>query len=124
MRTQVTVRWSDEDAFGHVNNATFLTYLEEGRDRLFDELFGDTAGDFVLARVAIDYRAEITQRDGPVEVDVHVVGHGRSSVRTAEVITRGDGTVAAQAETVAVAVDHATGRSRELRAQELAALGG
>lgn len=29
---QVDVRWRDTDAFGHVNHAVSLTYLEEGRD--------------------------------------------------------------------------------------------
>ena len=41
MRTTVAVRWSDEDGFGHVNNAAFLTYAEEGRDRLLTSLLGE-----------------------------------------------------------------------------------
>lgn len=27
----INIRWSDMDAIGHVNNATYLTYLEEAR---------------------------------------------------------------------------------------------
>ncbi len=30
-RTELAVRWRDLDAFNHVNNANFLTYLEEAR---------------------------------------------------------------------------------------------
>jgi acyl-CoA thioester hydrolase len=122
METTVTVRWSDEDGFGHVNNAAFLTYLEEARDRLFDTLFGASSYDFVLVRVAIDYRSELSHRDGEVVVEVVVTGHGRSSVRTHEVVRTRDGRVAAEAEVVAVAVVHGTGRSRPLREEELAAL--
>ncbi|MEO6154933.1 MAG: thioesterase family protein, partial [Thermomonas sp.] len=29
-------RWRDLDAFGHVNNSNFLTYLEEARIRWFE----------------------------------------------------------------------------------------
>ena len=35
---QITVRWSDMDAYGHVNNGVYLNYLEEARDRLAGEL--------------------------------------------------------------------------------------
>ena len=53
----ITIRWRDVDNYGHVNNAVYLTYLEECRDRLMESLFGtEEAWDFVLARVAIDYR--------------------------------------------------------------------
>ena len=124
METRVTVRWSDEDGFGHVNNAAYLTYLEEGRDRLFDALFPDSSYDFVLARIEIDYRVALTHRDAEVVVDVQVEGHGRSSVRTREVVRTRDGRVAAEARTVAVAYDHGSGRARPLRAAELAALAG
>src|SRR4029079_4980594 len=58
----ITIRWRDVDNYGHVNNAVYLTYLEECRDRLVESLFGtDEAWDFVLARVAIDYRNQLTQ---------------------------------------------------------------
>jgi acyl-CoA thioester hydrolase len=122
VQTTVTVRWSDEDGFGHVNNAAFLTYLEEGRDRLFDAVFAGSAYDFVIAHVSIDYRGELSHRDVEVVVDVVVTGHGRSSVRTHEVIRRRDGTVAAEADVVTVAVVHGSGRSRPLTSEELARL--
>ena len=31
---RIKIRWRDMDAYGHVNNAVYLTYLEECRDRL------------------------------------------------------------------------------------------
>ena len=81
----ITIRWRDVDNYGHVNNAVYLTYLEECRDRLVESLFGtDEAWDFVLARVAIDYRNQLTQADGQVRVRCGVAGHGTSSVRTWE----------------------------------------
>jgi acyl-CoA thioester hydrolase len=119
---QVQIRWADEDAYGHVNNAVYLNYLEEARDQVVDDLFGAGSQDFVIAHVGIDYTAEITHRDLSVEVDSWVTGHGVSSVRTAEEIRKPDGTVAARAQTVLVPRDAGTGRSRRLRPAEVHAL--
>lgn len=124
MRTTVAVRWFDEDGFAHVNNAAFLTYAEEGRDRLLTSLLGDeSVWDVVIVRIEVDYRAEVTHRDAAVDVDVHVVEVGRSSVRTTETVTRPDGTVAAELTTVSVARDRTAGTSRPWTDVERAALG-
>lgn len=119
----IHIRWRDVDNYGHVNNAVYLTYLEECRDRLVEDLFGtQDAWDFVLARVAIDYRNELTQADGDVTVQATVAGHGTSSIRTREVIRTQDGSVAAEAEAVIVPRDPATQRSRPLTDDEIATL--
>ena len=122
---RISIRWRDVDNYGHVNNAVYLTYLEECRDRLVESLLGtDEAWDFVLARVAIDYRSELTQADGQVVVRCGISGHGRSSVLTREQIVKADGTVAAQAEAVIVPRDAAGSGSRLLTDQEKAVLSG
>ena len=100
---RITVRWRDMDDYGHVNNAVYLTYLEECRDRMVEGLFGaGDAWDFVLAHVGIDYRSELKQADGEVVVRCAVASFGTSSVRTRERIQKTDGTVAADAEAVIV----------------------
>ena len=100
---RLRIRWRDIDSYGHVNNAVYLNYLEECRDRMVEDLFGsDEAWDFVLAHVGIDFRSELTQADGEVIVRCEVVGFGRSSVRTRERIEKADGTLAAEAESVIV----------------------
>ncbi len=107
------IRWRDMDNYGHVNNAVYLNYLEECRDRMVEELFGTTeTWDFVLAHVGIDFRNELTQADGEVIVRCEVAGFGRSSIRTRERIEKTDGTVAAEAEAVIVprAPDEAASR--------------
>jgi acyl-CoA thioester hydrolase len=99
----IAIRWRDIDNYGHVNNAVYLNYLEECRDRLVEELFGtEEAWDFVLAHVSIDFRSELTQGDGEVLVRCEVAGFGLSSVRTRERIEKRDGTVSAEAESVIV----------------------
>jgi acyl-CoA thioesterase FadM len=110
------------DAYGHVNNAVYLNYLEEARDGLIEDIFGEAAYDLVIAHVSIDYRREITQAHGDVVVESRVTGWGRSSVRTADVITLPDGSVAAEGTAVLVARDPDKGSSRPLTDQELARL--
>lgn len=112
---RLTIRWRDMDNYGHVNNAVYLNYLEECRDRMVEELFGRSeAWDFVLAHVGIDYRNQLTQADGEIIVRCDVAGFGTSSVRTREVITTREGTVAAEAEAVMVPRAPDAARSRPL----------
>ncbi|MDH4112067.1 MAG: acyl-CoA thioesterase [Actinomycetota bacterium] len=100
---RIRIRWRDIDNYGHVNNAVYLNYLEECRDRLIEDLFGEQgAWDFVLVHVGIDFRRQLTQEDGEVVVRCEVVSFGTSSIRTSERIGIADGTVAAEAESVIV----------------------
>jgi len=121
---RIPIRWRDMDAYGHVNNAVFLTYLEECRDAWVQKILGSATDtwDFVLARVAIDYRSELKQSDQAVIVTCRLQGIGRASVRTREEIRKLDGTLVAEAESVIVPRDSSTGRSRALTAEERAAL--
>jgi len=121
---RIPIRWRDVDAYGHVNNAVFLNYLEEARDRLVESLFGATAWDFVIARVAIDYRSELNQGDGEAIVRCRVTGFGTSSVRTSEEVRKSDETLAAESESVLVPRDPDTGRSRPLTEDERTTLQG
>ena len=126
LERRIEIRWRDLDAYGHVNNAVYLNYLEEARDAWVQEVLGAVTDtwDFVLARVAIDFRAELTQDDGSVLVRCRLDSIGRSSVGTREEIVKLDGTVSATAESVIVPRDPKTGRSRRLNDQERAALDG
>lgn len=121
---RIRIRWRDIDAYGHVNNAVYLTYLEEARDAWVEETLGAVADtwDFVLARVAIDYRRELRQQDGEVVARCRLGSVGRSSVRTIEEIVTVDGAVAAVAESVIVPRDPSSGRSRPLADHERSVL--
>lgn len=124
LERRIEIRWRDLDAYGHVNNAVYLTYLEEARDAWAQQILGTVTDtwDFVLVRVEIDYRAELTQADGAVLVRCQLESIGRSSVGTREVILKLDGTVSATAGSVIVPRDPATGRSRRLNDEEREAL--
>jgi len=121
---QIEIRWRDQDAYGHVNNAVYLTYLEEVRDEWLERALGD-AGDawgYVTARVAIDFRRELTQDDDAIVARLWLTRIGTSSVTTREEIVTIGGELAAEAEAVLVARDSETGRSRPLGDAERAAL--
>ena len=119
----IEIRWRDVDAYRHVNNAVYATYLEECRDEWLERVLGRESDlwAFVLARVAIDFRRELRQEDDTVRVRVGLDRIGTSSVRTREQIVKEDGELAAEAEAVLVARDPDTGRSRPLTEAERAA---
>lgn len=121
---RIEIRWRDVDAYGHVNNAVYLTYLEEARDAWSAEVLGKVADTwhFVLARVAIDYKRELTLDDGAVLVRCELESVGRSSVRTREEIRTLDGRVSAVAASVIVPRDPELARSRPLTEEERVAL--
>jgi len=117
LEKRIEIRWRDVDAYGHVNNAVYLNYLEEARDAWVQAVLGAVSGstwDFVLARVEIDFRAELTQDDGAVIVRCTLDRIGSSSVGTREEVRKQDGTISAEARSVVVPRDPATGRSRPL----------
>ncbi len=119
-KKRIEIRWRDMDAFRHVNNAVYATYLEECRDEWAERALSD-AGDlwgFVLARVAIDYRRELTQEDDAIVVSCRLVRIGNSSVTLREEIHTEAGELSAESEAVLVARDDETGRSRPLSASE------
>jgi acyl-CoA thioester hydrolase len=121
---QIEIRWRDQDAYGHVNNAVYLTYLEEVRDEWLERALGDSgdACGYVTARVAIDFRRELTQDDDAIVARLWLTRIGTSSVTTREEIVTVGGELAAEAEAVLVARDTETGRSRPLSDAERAAL--
>jgi len=121
---RIEIRWRDMDAYRHVNNAVYLTYLEEARDEWLERVLGDLVRpwDFVLARVAVDFRRELVQEiDDAVLVRCCLDRIGTSSVRTHEEVRFLDGAVSAEAEAVLVARAQGGGGSRPLTPEERAA---
>ena len=61
---RIQVRWRDLDAKSHVNNATVVTYLETARTELWRQRFGGgTDIPYVVRRVEVDYRRQLTLDD-------------------------------------------------------------
>ena len=121
---RIEIRWSDLDSSRHVNNAVYLLYLEEVRTAWLARTLREPQRihDFVLERVAVDFRRELTLDDEAVIAGCSLAGVGTSSIRTNEEIATARGELAAQAEAVLVARDGETGRARPLTEAERSAL--
>jgi len=118
------LRWSDADAYGHINNAQFLSYMEEARTRMFQEIVttheeGHRSNAFVVSRTIIDYRAPLFYGPDPVDVHVWVT---RASAATFELAyeIRGAEQMYVEATTKIVAYNLDTGAPRRLSETERA----
>jgi acyl-CoA thioester hydrolase len=100
----VGVRWRDTDALGHVNNAVFLTYLEEARDAFYAQVLGSEPI-YVVVRIEVDLRAEVFHSDRQVLVTIAVERLGSTSLTTRETVRTAAGEVAADARVVTVRWD-------------------
>ena len=117
---KIPIRWRDIDALGHVNNAVYLTYLEELLTAYLSPVLGD---DWVTARTELDFRREIRLADREVTAEATVERIGTSSVTTRVVLSLPDGEAALEGRVVLVAWDPAKRQSRPLTAAERSALG-
>jgi acyl-CoA thioester hydrolase len=118
--TKIPIRWRDLDALGHVNAVVFLTYLEEGRNVWLREVLGEQFGpeQWVLARVEIDFRAEIPLQIGYVQTTHEIESLGRSSVTLTERLIDNDATTLADARVVLAMWDPEERRSRPITEAE------
>ena len=116
-------RWSDLDAYNHVNNVTWLEYLQEARvDMLFvhaPERGAEQLAEAVLViRAEIDYKRVMTFRQEPYPIEMWVAKLGAASFtigyEIADTDAGGRRTVYGVASTVLAPVDLATGRPRRL----------
>jgi acyl-CoA thioester hydrolase len=120
---RIEIRWRDLDSSRHVNNAVYLSYLEEVRTGWLGEALGpERVDDFVIVRVAIDYRRELTLADRAVVASCRLSRLGRSSIATVEGIRTEEGELAAEAEAVMVAWDRGADSARPLSDEERSAL--
>ncbi len=106
-----------------MNNAVFSTFLETGRTELFYGQGGSLAGpggSFVLARLLMEYRAEVLW-PGEIWIGTGVLSVGRSSVQMRQVLFQ-NGKRVANADTVMVRVDNATRKSSPLSEEAVARL--
>ncbi|WP_323171645.1 thioesterase family protein [Natrialba sp. PRR66] len=110
----IDVRLRDIDFMGHVNNATYATYLEQAREAYFQDVFDTSLADIdtVLAHLEIDYKQPI-EADAAVSIALSVGELGTASLPlTYEIYA--DESLAATATTVQVFIDPGTGDSRPI----------
>jgi acyl-CoA thioester hydrolase len=101
------VRWGDLDAFGHVNNATYLVYAQEARYAWSKMI------EMVVARAEVDFLAPIYQGDIYLDIEIWVNKIGTSSFGVTYEMKNGDELVAV-VKSVQVTVSMETKKSRPL----------
>lgn len=125
---RLEVRFRDCDAMGHVNNAVYLTYLEEARFAYWRSLWGPdldarkTPG-VILARAEIDYR-QAAKYGEMLEVRLALEKIGRTSITSTYEVVNQAGELIATARTVLVLYDYLNHQpipvSEDLRSRLLA----
>lgn len=111
-RMPLDLRWRDLDAFNHVNNANFMTYVEEARIRWFESTGSDWLSNGripLLASVQMNYRLPIPY---PAHVYVELLTEriGNSSLTLNHRIVSEDGRLYADGHSVLVWIELASGR--------------
>ena len=101
------VRWGDLDAFGHVNNATYLVYAQEARYAWSKMI------EMVVARAEVDFVAPIYVGDIYIDIEIWVHSIGNSSFGVTYVMKNGD-ELLARVKTVQVTVSMETKKSRPI----------
>lgn len=120
----VTVRFSDCDPLGHVNNAKYSTYLEQARIVLWRRQIGfwsrraaegGSRGEgFILARTEIDFKSQAHDGD-ELLVKLWIAGFGRSSATYRyEIVDGPTGRLVAAAKTVQVWFDYDANETRPI----------
>jgi len=105
---EIEVRFADIDAYGHVNNAVYFTYLETARTKVFAQHFIDFMDSglfFVVAQAECNFKKAIKLADSPVTVEFHIEGMGRSSFTVVYQLFGPKKQLFATAKTVMVALD-------------------
>jgi acyl-CoA thioester hydrolase len=127
LRFPTPLRWSDMDAYGHVNNVVFLRLLEDARVMAFHGHDSDDGGNMLdtgvlVARHEIDYIAPLHWRPEPVAIDLWVTDiKGASFDMGYEVLdddVDGKPVVYARAESTMVVYDLQAQRPRRLSAAD------
>lgn len=137
LQIPLQIRFGDVDSYGHVNNVTFATYLEDARVQLLHQPLGEDAApgispDLTLAdlvgpdnftlvgRHEIEYLAPLHFRTSPIHIAIWITDVGGSSFEYSYTVGEEDGsTLYAHASSGMVLVNRQSGRpirlSPELR---------
>ncbi|HZH42826.1 MAG TPA: thioesterase family protein [Lysobacter sp.] len=120
IRVPMAVRWRDLDAFNHVNNSKYLSYLEEARLQWMLTLPGMGMDDHVAPVVAaahLNYRRPI-EWPAQVAIELFVERLGNSSLTIGHRITAvdDDAVLYCDGNVVMVWIDRQSGQAAPLPA--------
>jgi acyl-CoA thioester hydrolase len=115
--TTVEVRFADMDSFGHVNNAAFLTFIEQARIKYFDDVscweYDASKEGVILAHASVDFLRPLDFKE-ELTVFTVCVNIGTKSIKLVHRVIAARGNVkeeVATSESVLVAYDYITLKS-------------
>ena len=120
---KVHVRWDDLDAYGHVNNASYLTFVQEARVDM-SWVSRKKAGlepimtEMVVAKAELDYILPIYETNFDIDVEIWVIDIKRAAF-TLEYAIKSSAGLHARVKTVQVAINPETKRARSITEDEL-----
>lgn len=126
-RVQLRVRGFHLDGYGHVNNARYLEFMEEGRWDFFDQhpkmikQLHQAGRAFVVVNLNIDYVAAAGHGDD-LEILTGIVDIGKRSGLCHHRIVRKDGTLIAQADLTFVLLDMKANKAADIDGEVHSAL--
>ena len=117
-RVPISVRWRDMDSMGHVNNAKYISYLEEARVRWMLGVEGVAMTDRIAPVVAatnVNYKRPLVWPND-ILVELFVERLGSSSVTIGHLILdqKDEGVLYSDGNVVVVWIDTQTGKSASL----------
>ncbi|MET0725967.1 MAG: thioesterase family protein [Leifsonia sp.] len=144
LHVPIRLRWSDLDAYAHVNNAAMLRLLEEARIQAFWETDEAVDGEVavgastavldgrpgaatltIIARQEIEYVAQVPYQRLPLDIELWIGRMGGASLDVCYEVCSPVGVdprvVYARASTTIVLVDAATQRPRRISDHERSA---
>ena len=125
-RVPVPMRWADQDPFQHVNNAAFLTYLEQARVEIFfsdakDQGVTTLSEGVVVVRHEIDYQRPVIYSARPLIVECWISQLRAASYRVDYRVFDGE-TLAVTANSLLATYDTRAARPRRITPDERAYL--
>jgi len=104
-KAKLSTRWKDLDAFGHINNAVYLSYIENARVQLFNLWNITFSGKSIMVVSAqIDYVAQLFHPES-LDIGQKVTRVGTKSFDITSGLYKEDGTLACHAIVTCVCFD-------------------
>ncbi|WP_297009313.1 thioesterase family protein [uncultured Corynebacterium sp.] len=113
--TRVNLRWSDFDQFQHVNNAAYLEFSQDARIDFVRDVLTEmdiSVPAFIVRWASVDYRKALSSSETQVVVESFMYEIGEKSFRMRQNIRNAQHRIVAVVDTVNVAVDILSGKTR------------
>jgi len=114
---EVHMRWSDMDAYRHINNSAYLAYLEQARVAMFYDRQDGFSDGTIISRHEIDYVRPVVYHPEPLRLELWVDKIRGAAFTVRYEVFDGD-VLAARAATICVAFDFTIDRPRRITEEE------